>query len=97
MTRHPTMAITRLADCSVLTVTGPIHEGDVEPFSRAVRQTAEFSGLPSVVDLREAGYIHPGALGALVELSRGPDPKVGELEVLVCVSAMQDLTGPMEP
>lgn len=95
--QHPAMAITRLADCSVLTVTGPIPESAVEPFSRAVRQTAEFSGLPSVVDLREAGYIHPGALGALVELSRGPHPKVAELEVLVCVSTVQDFTRTMEP
>lgn len=90
------LAITRLAECSVLKVSGPIDKSAVGLFKHALRETAGFSAMPSLIDLRDVDYIHPRAIGALLDLWKGAEGSV-ELEVLVRPTTVTDLDDTLEP
>lgn len=85
------MSITRLSDCSLLTVSGSLGRSTAADFGRALGESLSFSSLPVVVDLRSVDFIHSKAVKLLIQALRRARNAGVLMEILVSVPSALSL------
>jgi anti-anti-sigma regulatory factor len=85
------MSITRLADCSLLKVSGVVDRSMAESFGQALRQTVGFSSMPVVVDLRDVEFLHSRAISRLMKVWKSANDAGVFVQVVVDARSAQFL------